>query len=140
MKPGREQTEGSDLPPGRELDALIAEKVMGLVLEQKCTQCDGTGYVDQDRCHICHYSLGHPGVKKIFPKEYSTDIAAAWEVVEKILSTGIDFTLEAGPNKTTKERYYGVSINDVDPQYSEISAPHAICLAALKAVGVKLEP
>src|SRR4030042_6402550 len=77
-----------DMPAGRELDALIAEKVMGLnlkhlpaVYEERYTS-DGkdgwSGFV----CPRCRYPqdmLDGPCCQ-----QYSTNIFAAWEVVEKM--------------------------------------------------------
>jgi hypothetical protein len=74
-----------------------------------------------------------------FPR-YSTDIAAAWEVVEK-LTADHEFRFQAD--------YYGPFVqfiryaedkNGDHPDYSSSAdtAPHAICLAALKAVGVEV--
>lgn len=72
-------------------------------------------------------------------KRYSTDIAAAWEVVEKL-------QLFNHPISLSKEKN-GWSVNRLDehsPGYDEglsdgcKTAPHAICLAALKAVGVEV--
>lgn len=64
------------MQPGRELDALIAEKVMGLT---------------RLNCHSgdCFYRIdiveGKEKEFKGLAKPYSTDIAAAWEVVEAAL-------------------------------------------------------
>lgn len=58
---------------GRELDALVAEKVMGrnLTLEKELTE------------HEMWLSQLMPEIIIHIP-HYSTDIAAAWEVVEKV--------------------------------------------------------
>lgn len=60
---------------------------------------------------------------------YSTDIAAAWEVLEKIISDGGAFTL-------LYDHGWFANKEGFDEGSSETTAPHAICLAALKAVGV----
>ena len=99
---------------GRELDALVAEKVMGWTnVRFICHGLSLRGEVD-----------GEPSEKVPF---YSVDIDAAWDVVEKI---GTSFTLER------YNRWY-VEFGD---RYSAAAdtAPHAICLAALKAVGVEV--
>lgn len=105
--------------PGRELDALIAEKVMGL--------------------EIVH--LGEPSkpfVKNFTgtsePTEYSTDIAAAWEVVERLKDSehafGFELTQDQG-ELCEWLAYFGEGRFKAESE----TAPHAICLAALKAVG-----
>jgi hypothetical protein len=99
---------------GRELDALVAEKVMGLPPV-----------------------YGPTGIKWDGPiPAYSTDIAAAWEVVERIKGSQ--------PESTFSIEWIGTQWR-VDFVYQNYdwynegdqadTAPHAICLAALKAVG-----
>ena len=105
---------------GRELDALIAEKVMGF------------------RKHHAHgYLRNAPGEEP----HYSTNIADAWEVVERLVST-------PGPNgdhHSVQVDYSGDAVVVIDEnedwQVSAIAdtAPLAICLAALKAKGVTHE-
>jgi hypothetical protein len=65
------------LKPGPELDALVAEQVMGWKHFPK--------------------PFGYPGTWErpdgsteygLLPPHYSTDIKSAWEIVEKMLSTG----------------------------------------------------
>lgn len=99
---------------GRELDALVAEKVKG---------------------------GGHrPGGAAVCPSvpPYSTDIAAAWQVVERFRRAGWRAEVRTGP-----DGYHECSLEppDTDPMDHAYhigalgdSVPHAICLAALKAV------
>lgn len=110
--------------PGRELDALVAEKAMGL--EHVRTQEQG------HHTDLVHGPSEMAGVARIVPC-YSTSIAAAWEVVERLsqsddvvicsTSTGWSAQLDINPLPT-------ISYAD--------TAPHAICLAALRAVGVEV--
>lgn len=108
----------SELQPGRELDALIAEKVMG--------------------------EKGSIEDLKLWVPRYSVSIEAAWEVVEKFRlcvwptnkrrwfawknefdeSYGDEYWFGGDEMEETVERFNGAVSN---------SAPHAICLAALKA-------
>jgi hypothetical protein len=126
------------MKPGRELDALIAEKVMGkkLPISVGWWTCDK---LPEGSIEICPF--------------YSTDIAAAWQVVEKIQTTPIkalefyEFQIHETPiwdeeaKKHTKmgwEVGWGWYGCDSDFGFC-ISAkaqalPEAICLAALKAV------
>lgn len=127
------------MTPGRELDALVAEKVMGCkVLWQKAT-------VSGPYCG-CNCADGFeegphsdPNRMDANLKSYSTDIAAAWEVVEKLAENGKLLELYAGGGPKgaswTATFFDGSSGNE----YAD-TAPHAICLAALKAVGVDLPP
>lgn len=112
--------------PSRELDALVAEKVMGWKWEDDRLTIEGH-YKDENGEY--HSSF--------FP---STDIAAAWEVVEKfdryeIVKT--ELPLPTGevwkPHVVLshwKKDSFGTAFGD--------TVPHAICLAALKAIGVEI--
>lgn len=124
------------MKPGRELDALVAEKVMGLSVKRELIN-DGSG------------AFFYPELLA-----YSTGIAAAWEVVEKVKSwetnhdeDGYKYTLEfyfyfsggkwnAGFVKSTADEISLCGDNEIDIQTS--SAPLSICLAALKACGVEI--
>lgn len=117
----------------RELDALIAEEVMGWRIFP-----DGPNgemhTIDANQCECHEYDIPH----------YSTDIAAAWEVVEKLKTIGLrDFNIELSSGSEHLNEWE-VSIYWLDdeqrhgPFYfssdSTNSAPYVICLAALKAV------
>ncbi len=92
---------------GRELDALIAEKVMDDMLAG--IRLDGSPMFDD----IPHYS---------------TQIADAWLVVEK-LKEEFDFDISYSKQGWTMYVY-----NDTYSGIYADTAPLAICLAALKAV------
>jgi hypothetical protein len=101
---------------GRELDALVAEKVMG-----------AKPWI----------APGH-GPTALNPPRYSTDIGAAWAVVEKL-------SREVGSVEVKTHRRWMGWTCDVRPPdgkkadgFSETSAAHAICLAALRAVGAEV--
>lgn len=129
---------------GRELDALIAEKVMGIVW-------------DESRCRVCGWPLASFGCEAgacvggsdIYdrqhpadaPRHYSTDIAAAWLVVEKLV-----------PDRSSRIQldslgFYGeewrclfIVEDEADATLSDDgwgeapTAPLAICLASLAAL------
>ena len=106
------------MKPGRELDALIAEKVMG---ETVTWGGDPGGTIIP--------WVGEPdGIQGECPP-YSTDIAAAWAVVEK--KSGCNLIWH-GDLQEWHCQFFG------DPTFGEIGkapiAPLAICLAALKAM------
>ncbi len=125
----------SSLKPGPELDALIAEKVMEWELKPHENKdfwpffwimSVPTGRIDG-------------GIGSWSP---STDIAHAWEVVEKVREAWSNFNLHSANG-------WGASFGDIrmlEPELDDVTerwtpvcnaptAPHAICLAALKAVG-----
>ena len=116
----------------RELDALVAEKVMGW---WQRTHPEGL-WVDWHR-PSGHYADAVPA--------FSTDIAAAWEVVEKIHENcGPNrwcFRLEDVGQATNRPigAYWCATFEKYSTYYSatELTAPEAICRAALAAVGVE---
>lgn len=129
--------------PSRELDALVAEKIMGW------TSCEITSRTEtrlmwppDSPKNVFEYKtdgLMGPN-KELRVPSYSTDIAAAWEVVEKIRSRQdyVCFEISSewkGENCPADKNFYarfcigrGTLVG-----YSD-SAPTAICLAALEAI------
>ena len=111
---------------GREMDALVAEKVMGWKLHP-----DG-------HCDDCR-ALGEPIFESpdgFCPADaFSTWIDPAWEVVEKLRKEGMVVELSLGPygyhnlciirRYTDITRYKGIAKAD--------TAPLVICRVALKA-------
>lgn len=122
------------MKPGRELDALVAKKVLGLSVFIGLYQSDRDyrGQWDEDLLYSPY--TDNPTYQIPVP-HYSTDIAAAWEVVEKLkaLNENGDFHLEH------LWGFWRVSTCNSPSGWSAWTrgqtAPHAICLAALKAVG-----
>ena len=113
------------LEAGRELDALIENKVMGNAHDwANCRWCQDPGR-DSWNPHI---------------PRYSKDIAAVWHVVEKIAVEPLAFHLETtnmpgGPIYWAL--FWGDNLNTggIDEYAAEAStAPLAICRAALLAV------
>ncbi len=96
------------MKPGRELDVRVARDVMGIPVTQFA---DGTW-------------LAANG-EELEP--YSTDIAAAWEVVEKMreVDRAVEILFDHG---------WQANFDSGEYQFGD-SAAHAICLAALNAVG-----
>ena len=108
----------------REIDALVAEKIMGYKLKRE--DCNSF-WVDED------------GDEPNHSHKYSTDIAAAWEVLDKI---------QYG-------KFYSISNDDIYKKYrmemkigmgkenefviTGNSLPMVICLAALRFFGVHCE-
>lgn len=117
----------TDLKPGRDLDALIAEKVMGWTPNYP----GGWPHPPKNIPNRKKYIDSHDGTTVI--PAYSTSIEAAWEVVDKL--GGNMFQLHYDTRYGT-EGVKGWSVildGSVMCQFVD-TAPHAICLAALKAV------
>lgn len=100
--------------PSREFDALVAEKVIGV------SQIDSM--------------LGrYPGyVNRTVIKFYSTDISAAWEVVEE-LNGKYGFSLGRAGDYYEPDRKWNVRVGTNEWVEAD-TAPEAICKAALLAV------
>lgn len=115
----------------RDVDRLVAEHVMGHEISS------GKDSYYKEYAYI----INGPVLDDI-PK-YSTDIAAAWEVVEKISPQILDSkpwtqcfitTIRDGIHCSFKNLYSGEILGDA----IETTAPLAICLAALKAKGIEI--
>ena len=131
------------MKPGRELDALVTEKVMGLNIKLKgCVEGEAIDQClfdwDPDVPCPCSYmekhktNIGCEHYQPVF-KRYSTDISAAWEVAEKFHS----YIENAGYG----EKKYHVILNEFNNngnvyQFEAFgeTAPLAICRAALLAM------
>lgn len=130
---------------GRDLDALVAEKVMGYpaFAWQAVPILAEHVYQDFDTASPCLVCGRFDGSAFCLP-HYSTDIAAAWEVVERLKVEpfkGRELVLEIYVSaEVPDETEVSVQWFDDDQGYGPFyllakTAPHAICLAALKAVG-----
>ena len=106
----------------RKIDALVAEHVMGLELRD--------GLVDMSE------ELNSKGCWRE-PKCYSTDIASAWEVIEKLKDSldlvEIFWDIDCWCCNLWKDG------EEIIRSHAHETAPLAICLAALKAKGVRIE-
>lgn len=136
-----------ELKPGRELDALVAERVMGWKLlpdtayghsEQAAMDANKMAWFDNNNDYIAG--------ELDYDHQFSTDIAAAWQVVEKLRED--DWWWSASYRTTTVEEIkesrpgYWVTFRCVrggvrgDRHGNSSQLSHAICIAALKAVEV----
>lgn len=110
------------MKPGRELDRLVAEKVMGW---RTCPNVfpGGVGW-DTGEERLRNWRSWSP----------STNIAHAWEVVEKV--TAITGPRVDGVPSATRfmQQWYTLDLWASSAQ----EAAHAICLTALTAVGVEI--
>lgn len=102
----------------REIDALVAEKVMGWEPHD-----NGEGEIVWTHNPTRQWSVSFGHVP-----HYSESIKAAWEVVEKNIDLGFEINCRSG-----WAAYFGEHIAYAD------SAPLAICLAALKSKGIAVK-
>ncbi len=105
----------------RELDALVAEKIIGVVVSNK-----------KDHSHCWQVYNGKD--YGMLPY-YSSDITDAWDVFEKLGGLcGVGY----GPVRKDWTAYFQINIDHPTHRASDKSAARAICLAALMAVGVEV--
>lgn len=147
----------------RELDHLVAEKVMGLKTKfekgkpvawnsktKKPVLFSPDDYIVLDgngKPKTVMYLHGGPGYELV--PNYSTDISAAWEVWEKLRSSGkwccLDiksdyhycWTVTLIPSEVDSRQRKRFKVNGHKPAVivdGEESAPRAICLAALNSI------
>jgi ABA sandwich protein len=131
----REQVLG--MPAGRELDALVAERVMGW------RYCKAIGTPEYDSIlyepkevagHLESAVLPGPSAKPLFRytmSYYSTKLAAAWEVV----NAAAYVTLTKSSDNDPPDWFCSVQWkNGPDAFAAADAAPLAVCRAALLAV------
>ncbi len=129
--------------PGRELDALVAEKVMEMEYREWKPYCAPAGWYAKTAppCNDRNdkgEAIDHPSYQYDLPL-YSTDIAAAWAVVEKLRkSHGIAIAVYEDGSTRVELSQDRLSHHPNNIFEGATTAPHAICLAALKACGVDL--
>lgn len=125
------------MQPGPEMDALVAEKVMGWLPHFRNTafyvETENEGKVIDH--HVCAVDMWRP----------STSIADAWKVVDHLrelrqTTGGYWLSLQQIAGRDAKWRagftFGGMAVRHV-PVYAEgYSAPEAICKAALLAVQI----
>jgi hypothetical protein len=119
---------------GRELDALVAEKVLGLSVSKMATSEYSYGFFyNPARAENTWQRLPH----------YSTNLTAAWQVVEKMAEKGWRVCFSDNGNTHAERwdcRFFrepGTSSKDRVIAICD-TAPLAICLAALRACGVEV--
>ena len=118
------------MPAGREMDALVAERVMVLKVDYEFDDPRVPEFVDR------YDEWG-------YLPEYSTDIAATWLVVEKLVDNCdmIDFFIECWSDGEWFVASHPMGYSSRKPQATcdgkitgKPSAPLAICRMALKTV------
>jgi len=127
------------MEPGRELDVLVAEEVMGFdVVEDPESAICGGSRVSGGLWVIIERDYHEWGHKVDQSEPYSTDIAAAWEVVEKMDERKRWVHIRSSMDQNLKERGWAVDMgrwwNRTRLGVWARTVPEAICKAALLAV------
>ena len=122
--------------PGPEMDAAVAEHVMGWIYHPPSADTEGVAWWEVPEGDPTRDRFGSAD----WPPCYSTDIAAAWPVLEKL-------RLKYTTVKIFAQNGWSVALGLIHADGGEVwtvlvnapTAPLAICKAALKAKGVNVE-
>jgi len=128
--------------PGRELDELVAEKVMGIMSEDNkvvCDKCKGSGFSGFGTGYdaVCDCTGGYIG---LLP-HYSTDISASFEVIQAMQQKGWYITIERyllGVKTIYYRRLLEKSNEEVGIYVTKMGDAEGIVKAALLATEVSL--
>jgi len=105
----------------QELNTLVAERLMGLIIR---------------RSRRAGIKVSYPGTTIQYDlPDYLEDIALAWQIVERLLDLGYYTTIKPHCFYTPIAWIARVENEEAVEETLAESAPRAICLAALKAVG-----
>lgn len=111
-----------------ERNALVAEAVMGKKIYTDQFFRGGT-----TKETVRHLGIEGDTMRHIQP--YSWDISSAWQVIEKMRENGWEVDIDSRANK----RWFCRFMSDgPDRDATADAAPEAICLAALRALGVNI--
>jgi hypothetical protein len=134
----------------REIDALVAEHVMGWCWRTWSRPAYAAAnmafpyWASERRCVMVPpdwvseqlMPLAVNGEERLYdvnPPHYTADIAAAWTVVEKMLKEGVECEMYVNLEGRARARFLGRNVTGLG--YAD-TAPMAICIAALKAHGI----
>lgn len=126
-----------EMQAGREMDKAISQYVFGNT-KFVCRECEDDYHVVNEQNGLIAY---------IPVPEFSTDITAAWEVVEKMQLLGFRYAIgktsiangERITHKAMFQKNFPEPFRKNYKRYKTsraLTAPLAICRAALKALGV----
>lgn len=126
----------------RERDALVAEKVMGwsristpkaFGVTEEHLRAPGKPQKPNTVCEFITGTLVAPCLPGERIPRYSSEIAAAWEVVEKLVTRLYVFSFHS------REGQWLASFGSHTMEGKSAVAAEAISIAALKACGVEIE-
>jgi hypothetical protein len=128
------ETRDYEMLEPRALDALVAERVMGLVTlgrKDACPACghEAAGHSGGDFCHACMMAGTGCEYEWDYPRAYSTDPAAAFTVIEAMRERGgpISIATDLDESDAWLVTIEGTSIMDR-------MFPRAAVIAALRAL------
>jgi hypothetical protein len=129
------------LPAGRQLDALVAERVFGYAGVRLAPDHPWTCLRNPTAREVADYAQNGIRHDVLGVDHYSTDIAAAWQVVNALRQRRLYLQMNDTMSRW-RARFFTVastrfwdreSADGAMYEFAE-TLPHAICLAALAAV------
>ena len=127
-----------NIPAGREMDALVAKEIFGINTAGHLDSCyvewvtkDGKDGGSGFECPACGCSE-EEYKKQPCCKRYSTDISAAWEVVEQVTKKSKFTVIEIRGGNELYQVAFWYPLKD--SWHAEGLLPLAICRAALLTV------
>ena len=118
---------------GKDIDALVEERIFG---RHAHSWKRDYATVRMSVCESC--GARATGGQTYIPNAYSTSIAAAWSVVGELRSSGWTFELSVEQEDFDQACQVVFSKPGRRGASEQRRVPLAICLAALKAVGVEV--
>ncbi len=112
--------------PEDDIDMLIATEIMGWTILSHWEPGVVKHLLDENGCEVRPPEF----------KPYSTDIAAAYEVMEKLSENFADVSISVGCKALKGQRYVCKLTVNIYAEYIKVAdtAPMAICLAALETI------
>lgn len=157
-KPAGMNQPATSAPTFCEIDSLVAERIFG---PKSCRAWNLTNpgsagepaliHGDWENPVVRHYAC-YPDIPEVSttqspfggPAHYSSDIGAAWQVVEKLRDRGYRIVIasaernQSGYTLTVTPTTLSEGGTEGRVTHTEATAPLAICLVALRASGVAL--
>jgi hypothetical protein len=132
------------LVAGRELDAAVAEKVMGWSDVRPYEGDSPPSAIDGMTAFVPDPLGGNCWGRRYVPK-FSADIGSAWQVVERLKALGFWVSIEAPGGAGSEDDYPEVSLyrdfwmqDQATAIVKAATVPLAICCAALAVCGGKV--
>lgn len=145
-----------EMEAGREMDALIAEKIMGWTKHEKCNKCSvsprhvyirGEYFGDDWEGKECHPYLRDPGGNRVYlcPCQerkdtelpfYSVNLRDMMDVIWQCRQLGFQVDISASPDRSGYEAISSPAGSSHRVSSYADTMPLAVCRAALTAAGL----
>ena len=133
------------MKPGREMDRLVAKEIMGWEFAEdtygglhRCKNCGGSACYDTRLAirDIYNVWIPHCDGKRC---HYSTEDNSAWLVLRAMLEKEIDVDIDRATPPQVSVTFWPSGCYDYAVSGEAETFAEAVCVAALRAMGVTLE-